>query len=113
MAQAFSKRFYRSTKWIKARELCKARQHGLCADCQERGLVTPIDEVHHIKPLTPENIDNPAVTVNQDNLVGLCRDCHFARHKAMGTYGAQKDVLPARVWFDEQGRPQRMESING
>lgn len=111
MAQGFSKRFYRSKKWINARELCKARQHGLCADCQARGLVVPIEEVHHIKPLTPENINDPAITLAQDNLVGLCRDCHFARHKAMGTYGTSKDVTPVRVWFDENGRPQKMENI--
>ncbi|WP_196800660.1 MULTISPECIES: HNH endonuclease [Atopobium] len=113
MPRAFSKRFYRSKYWITARDLCKARQHGLCADCQARGLVTPIEEVHHIIPLTPENITDPSITVNQDNLVGLCRDCHFARHKAMGTYGTPKEVSPTRVWFDEQGRPQRMERIDG
>lgn len=49
-------------------------------DCLKRGHVVPAEEVHHIKELTPENIDDASVSLNLDNLVSLCRECHKARH---------------------------------
>lgn len=58
----------------------------LCQDCLKRGIITPMEEVHHITELTPENISDPAVSLNLDNLVSLCRDCHQARHKKKKRY---------------------------
>ena len=34
------------------------------------------EEVHHIMPLTPENINNPEITLGQNNLILLSKDCH-------------------------------------
>ena len=45
-----------------------------------KGLVVPAVEVHHITELTPDNINDPSVSLNLDNLVSLCRECHRARH---------------------------------
>lgn len=55
---------------------------GLCEDCAKKGKVTPAEEVHHIKFITPENINDPNVTLNWNNLVALCRECHRKRHGA-------------------------------
>lgn len=66
---------------------------GLCEDCYKEGKVTPAEEVHHIKFLTPENINDPNITLNYDNLVALCRECHRKRH------GKQK-----RYKIDQWGR---------
>ena len=77
----FAKRFYKSSAWQKCRAMVWSRDHGLCVDCMKRGMVTPAEEVHHIIELTPENIDDPSVTLNMDNLVSLCRECHQARHE--------------------------------
>ena len=38
------------------------------------------DEVHHKIPLTPENIYNPEITLNWDNLELLCSSCHSIEH---------------------------------
>lgn len=46
----------------------------------KRGIYKPGVEVHHIEELTPWNIHRPEVTLNMDNLVLLCRECHKARH---------------------------------
>jgi len=46
----------------------------------KRGIYKPGVEVHHIEELTPLNIHRPEVTLNMDNLVLLCRECHKARH---------------------------------
>ena len=56
------------------------RDHGICADCMSRGIITPAEEVHHIQELTPNNIDDPGITLNMNNLICLCRECHQARH---------------------------------
>lgn len=53
---------------------------GLCEDCWAKGIATPAEEVHHIKKLTPANIKDESVTLNWDNLVALCHDCHTKRH---------------------------------
>ena len=61
-------------------EFVKARGR-MCERCLEKGLINsgtkkqPL-EVHHKVRLTPENINNPEITLNWDNLELLCHDCH-------------------------------------
>lgn len=76
----FAVKFYSSNAWKLCRDNVKQRDHGLCQDCLKKGLITPADAVHHIIELTPENINNPEISLNEKNLVSLCRDCHAARH---------------------------------
>lgn len=38
------------------------------------------DTVHHIQHLNPTNIHDPDVTLNRDNLMAVCRDCHAKVH---------------------------------
>lgn len=45
-----------------------------------RGIYRPAKEVHHIEELTPENIYRPEVSLNFNNLIALCKECHKARH---------------------------------
>lgn len=58
------------------------RSAGLCEDCLKGNRYTPAEEVHHIIELTPENINDPNITLNPSNLVALCRECHRKRHGA-------------------------------
>ncbi len=51
--------------------------HGLCEVCGGVGEI-----VHHIRPLTPENIDDPEITLGLGNLQLLCRSCHKKNHDA-------------------------------
>lgn len=74
--------FYSSSAWRSIREAAKKRDHYLCVDCLRAGKITPAEEVHHIIPLTPENINDTNITLNLDNLVSVCRECHKARHGA-------------------------------
>lgn len=62
------------------------RARGLCEACLSKGLYRPGEIVHHKTPLTPENISNPEVTMNWDNLQLLCRDCHAVAHKPEKRY---------------------------
>lgn len=75
MAKDFAKSFYNSRQWKKCRQYIFNKYHGLCAKCGEPGKI-----VHHKTYLTPYNIDNPDVTLNEDNLVLLCKDCHEKIH---------------------------------
>lgn len=54
----------------------------VCVDCMKKNKLTAAEEVHHITELTPENITDPAITLNPNNLVSLCRECHKERHEA-------------------------------
>lgn len=66
---------YNSTAWKKCREAYRRSVFGICEKCGGAGEI-----VHHIIPLTPENIRDCEVTMSFGNLRLLCRDCHAAAH---------------------------------
>ena len=114
MAKSFSKPFYNSKEWEKVRAYCLMRDQYTCQDCGR-----PAQEVHHKVHLTEHNIGNPAIALNPDNLVSLCRDCHFARHRGDQVAGRNKHaagVLP-EITFDENGNavviPPWLKLIDG
>lgn len=72
----FSSKFYKSALWRKCRQqYIDSRiiiDGGLCETCHSRlGYI-----VHHKTWITPENINDPNVTLNQDNLKYDCLVCH-------------------------------------
>ena len=97
MAQDWAKSFYNSKKWIKCRELYKQEKNGLCERCLKRGIYNPGEEVHHKIYLTPENINNPEITLNWDRLELLCATCHSKEHNE------KHSPLRDDVMFDENG----------
>ena len=66
----------------------------MCERCLKKGLVVPGEIVHHKIRLSPENINDPSVTLNFDNLELLCRDCHGEEHR----------TVEKRYLVDELGR---------
>ena len=78
--QDYAKRFYKSKAWQRTRAIAWARDKGLCVDCMRKGIITPAEEVHHNEEITPDNIDDASITLNLENLVSLCKECHAARH---------------------------------
>ena len=103
MARDFAKAFYASPEWQKMREYILIRDKYKCTRCGRSGNL----EVHHIKHLTPENINNAAITLNDANLTTLCRDCHFDVHaddRARGNHehNAPKECADGFV-FDANG----------
>lgn len=77
MAQEFSKSFYDSESWKKCRRDYISKVHGLCERCVEP---TPGLILHHKIELTPDNMDDPNITLNHDNLIYVCQKCHNAIH---------------------------------
>lgn len=80
MARDFSRAFYKSSAWRTCRDSYWRKKGGLCEDCLKAGRITQGEEVHHVIELTPDNIGNPAITLDHRNLALLCHDCHMKRH---------------------------------
>lgn len=94
MAKDFAKSFYNSKEWRECRNGFIKSVFGLCKNfkvCHRPGVI-----VHHTVRLTPDNIDDPNVTLNWAKLEYLCTECHNAVYA--------EDVLRPDVMFDETGQ---------
>lgn len=91
MSRPFARKFYRSKEWKKIREYIFNKYHGLCDKCTKPG-----EEVHHKVWLSPKNIEDAEITLGEDNLVLLCRDCHIAIHRKV-------EVTKEGYRFNEEG----------
>lgn len=80
MAKEYAKQFYSGIRWQKTREAYAKKVNYLCENCLAAGIITPGAIVHHKKHITPTNINDPNITLNEDNLIMLCRQCHEAIH---------------------------------
>ena len=67
----------------------------MCQRCHEQlGYI-----VHHKIYLTPQNIDDPEISLNFVYLEYVCKDCHDEEH--LPGHGAKATLCG----FDEEGRP--------
>lgn len=96
MAKEFAKKFYNSKAWKKCREAYKQSVNGLCERCLQAGKYVPGDEVHHKIYLTPENINDPNITLSFESLELLCSSCHNKEHHST-------DVTAEGLTFNEHG----------
>lgn len=78
--QKYAESFYKSGTWQRVQSFVMQRDHFLCVECLKVGRVTPADLVHHIIPITRQNIDDPEITLNPDNLEAVCVQCHANLH---------------------------------
>lgn len=75
------KRFYNTQAWKDTREAYKRSVGGLCEQCLKHGLYVPGEIVHHKIHLDPDNVTDPSVALNFENLELVCRDCHGKLHR--------------------------------
>ncbi|WP_408648277.1 HNH endonuclease [Vallitalea pronyensis] len=85
MAKEWAKAFYNSKAWEECRVAYIQSCHGLCERCHDVGYI-----LHHKTHLTPNNINDPYVTLGWENLEYLCKKCHdhehnFGRKKTQST----------------------------
>ena len=80
MAKDYATAFYGSKKWKDIRKQVAEESFYICSIC---GKPTYSNQgiVHHKTPITEDNIDNPSITLNKNNLMYVCRNCHEALHK--------------------------------
>lgn len=88
----YAKGFYTGKEWRKLSKLYMSSINYICERC---GGVAEI--CHHKKYITPQNINDPFITLNLDNLEGLCIDCHNKEHKRKYKGNTNRTV------FDNQG----------
>lgn len=91
VAREFAERFYKSKAWRDCRDAYFIYRHGLCERCGRPGAI-----VHHRIYLTPQNINDPNVSLNWENLELTCQDCHNNEHH--GT-----EAVAEGMRFDENG----------
>ena len=90
----YAAKFYKSRRWRECREAYAGHVGHLCERCLKKGLVVPGEIVHHKIHITPDNINNPLITLDWNNLELLCRECHAKEH----------DGINRRYRVDELGR---------
>ena len=83
-------RFYKSDLWHMARAQVILRAKGRCEKCGSVGT-----EVHHKIHLNIQNVDDVSVSINPENLMLLCKDCHNKEHHRFGKRTSYA--------FDEEG----------
>ena len=90
----YAKTFYKSQAWKDTRNAYAKSKGYLCEVCLAKGIYRSGEIVHHKIHLSPENIADPSVSLNWDNLQLVCRDCHAQLH----------DNKQRRYKLDELGR---------
>lgn len=91
--------FYTSWRWRKCKKAFAESKGNLCERCLARGIINagskkqPL-EAHHKIPLTDDNVDDPKVSLNWDNLELLCKKCH----------DEEREMKPKRWMIDAAGR---------
>lgn len=84
MAQSWAMALYQSRQWRELRQALILQRGLHCEECGR--LVTHPSGLigDHIQELTPENVNDPAIALNQDNVRLICEDCHNKKHKRFG-----------------------------
>ncbi len=76
-----SKRYGHAWKEVRKRYVSK---HPFCEMCFAKGIIVPVDEVHHKLPLAEGGTNDEA------NLISLCKSCHAKIHGERGDYQGRK-----------------------
>lgn len=84
--------FYHSTAWKRLSRAFLLSKNYICERCGK-----PAEIAHHRRYLTAENVLNPDISLNPDNLEALCLDCHNTEHFGQG------GATAAGLTFDQHG----------
>lgn len=91
MSYGIRRKFYLSKAWQDVRKTVWLKQNLLCNRCHKPVYVDGISDyipkeqrrtgiVHHKIYLNDSNINDKGITLNIDNLEGLCKECHEKEH---------------------------------
>ena len=107
MSRSTNSTFYQSKAWKQVRKNVWLKQSCLCNRCSKPVYVSGITEyipkekrtkgiVHHKIYLNNTNVLDDDISLNEDNLEGLCIDCHNKEHFST-------NILKNGLMFDEDG----------
>lgn len=91
-------KIYNSTAWQKLRQAYLSSRNFICERCGQ-----PATIVHHKAHITAGNVDNPAITLNFDNLEALCSACHNLEHDNFRNFHGDGDSQGRKAIFDSRG----------
>lgn len=97
MAKEYAKAFYKSKAWLDCRAGYISSVDCLCERCLSAGRYVPGYIVHHKQYITPDNINDPNITLNWNNLEYLCHECHNKEHFKSSS------ALNDGLMFDDDG----------
>ena len=80
--------FYNSKEWRRVSAAYMSSKLYICERCGKPAVIC-----HHKKWLNAQNVNDPTVALNPENLEALCIDCHNAEH------GLRHDITV----FDDAG----------
>lgn len=86
MTNKCAEKLYHSRAWRTCRNAYLKSVGGLCERCRAQGIIRAAEHVHHKIRLTAENVGNPNVSLNWDNLEALCAEHHAAEHSGVKRY---------------------------
>lgn len=72
-------KFRCSKPWLDLSLSLRIKSNGYCSHCHKQFPISFL-RAHHIKELTIENVNDPKVALNPDNIIILCHDCHNKIH---------------------------------
>lgn len=77
-----SANYYNSIQWSNLRR-SYIKEHPLCEECMNQGIVKAAEHVHHIIPFMSGNTDDERWNLLTDvnNLQSLCLECHHDKHR--------------------------------
>lgn len=107
MSYGIRKDFYNSKAWKTVRKNIWLKQNLLCSRCHKPVYVDGISEwlpkekrrigiVHHKIYLDNTNVYDMNITLNENNLEGVCKECHEQEHHQ--DVAVRKDFM-----FDDNG----------
>lgn len=107
MSSGARRYFYNSKLWNNVRKNVWLKQNLLCSVCGKPVYVDGISDylpkekrrigiVHHKIWLDNNNLDDDNITINENNLIGVCKECHENIHHS--NMSCRKDMM-----FDEDG----------
>ena len=96
MSRGKQAEFYKTKLWQDCREEYLKSVGRLCEKCKAKGEVVPAIIVHHRIHLNAQNINDPSITLNFDNLVAECRKCHGEEHGRAKRFDIAEDgtIIP-------------------
>lgn len=107
MSSGIRRDFYQSKAWKTSRKTIWLKQNCLCAICNKPVYVDGISDyipkeyrrigiVHHKEELDNINVLDDNIALNENNLIGVCKECHEKLHHI--DVATRKDYQ-----FDENG----------
>lgn len=99
--------FYNTKKWQKIRLYVINRAGGLCEECNGTVCDGKATIAHHKIIVTPENVNDPYVVWNADNIMAVSQDCHNRIHHSVSDNSA---CMPG-LGFDSEGNLVLIEDV--